>query len=147
MKILVSACLVGRNCKYSGGNNINKTLVDYLEGHEVIEVCPEVMGGLSTPRSSAEICNGRTLCEDGRDVSAEFALGAKKCLQIAIDEKIDFAILQTRSPSCGKGIIYDGSFKGVRIVGDGIFVRLLEEFGFLVYNVENFFQIVEKSKF
>ena len=81
MKVMVSACLLGENCKYNGGNNRNEELVRLLSGHTVIPVCPEVLGGMPTPRVPAEIRNGRVTAKDGRDVDKEFRLGAEKCLE------------------------------------------------------------------
>ena len=83
MKIMVSACLLGENCKYSGGNNRNEKVLAYVAGHEVIPVCPEVMGGLPTPRVPAEIVNGMVINREGVNVDHEYRLGAQKALQIA----------------------------------------------------------------
>lgn len=132
MKIMVSACLLGENCKYSGGNNRNEKVLAFLEGHEVIPVCPEVMGGLPIPRSPAEIVRGTVINRDGVNVDREYRLGAEMALEIAKREGIDLAILQSRSPSCGVKEIYDGTFSGTRIPGQGVTARLLGENGFRV---------------
>ena len=132
MKIMVSGCLLGENCKYSGGNNFNEKLVRLLEGHEVISVCPEVMGGLSVPRIPCEIVDGVVMGKDGVSYDAQFVKGAELTLEIAKREEIDLAILQPRSPSCGKGIIYDGTFTGGKTYGDGKTARLLIDHGFHV---------------
>ena len=105
MRIAVSACLLGENCKYNGGNNYNKKLVDFVKGHEVIALCPEVLGGLATPRLPAEVVNGVVRQKDGKSVDDEFKKGAKEALDIAKKNKVDLVILQSRSPSCGV-IIY-----------------------------------------
>lgn len=134
---MVSACLLGENCKYNGGNNLNEKVLEYVKGHEVISVCPEVMGGLPTPRVSAEIFKGVVTTKDGRNVDKEFRLGAEKALQIAIDNQVDLVILQSRSPSCGPKQIYDGSFSGKRIAGQGVFAKMLVENEFQIIDVED----------
>ena len=98
MRIVVSACLLGENCKYSGGNNENKAVLNFVKDHELIPVCPEVLGGLPVPRMPAEIVNGVVRCRDGRSVDDAFRSGAAKALTIALKEKADLAILQSRSP-------------------------------------------------
>lgn len=135
MKIAVSACLLGENCKYNGGNNFNEKLKMFLEGHEVIRICPEVLGGLPTPRKPAEIVDGVVRCKDGTSVDREFRQGAKKALSIVTEQKADLVILQSRSPSCGIDIIYDGTFTKTKIPGDGVFVKMLKEQGIKVLDV------------
>jgi len=137
MKIMVSACLLGENCKYSGGNNRDERVLAFVAGHEVIPVCPEVMGGLPTPRPPAEIVNGEVINKLGVSVDDEYHLGAAKALEIAKREKIDLAILQSRSPSCGVKQIYDGTFSGTRIPGRGIFAGELIKNGFSVLDRED----------
>jgi len=137
MKIMVSACLLGENCKYSGGNNRDERVLSFLAGHEVFPVCPEVMGGLSTPRPPAEIVCGEVINKLGVSVDREYRLGAAKALEIAQREKIDLAILQSRSPSCGVKQIYDGSFTGTKIPGQGIFAGELIRNGFAVLDRED----------
>ena len=137
MKILVSACLLGENCKYDGGNNRNENVLKYLEGHEVIPVCPEQIGGLPTPRPCSEIVNGIVTNSKGKSVDFEFRLGADMALKIAQTEQIDLAILQSRSPSCGINQIYDGTFSGTKITGHGIFAEKLIKAGFKVIDVED----------
>ena len=105
MKIMVSACLLGENCKYNGGSNRNEKLLRLLEGHTVIPVCPEVLGGLPVPRPSAEIVNGTVMNVAGENVDAAFRLGAEKGLELAKREKPDLIVLQSRSPSCGVKMI------------------------------------------
>ena len=138
MKILVSACLLGENCKYSGGNNLNEKLLEMLKGHQVIPVCPEVLGGLPVPRAPGEIVSGVVRNADGTSVDAEYRRGAELALKTAVAEDVDFAVLQSRSPSCGVGTIYDGTFSHVRIPGNGIFAGLLIENGITVYDVAEY---------
>ena len=101
MKIMVSACLLGQKCKYNGGDNFSEKVAAFCEGHEVIPVCPEVAGGLPVPRIPCEIVNGKVINKAGESKDREFRDGAEKCLAIAKRHKIDLAILQSRSPSCG----------------------------------------------
>ncbi len=136
MKIIVSACLLGQKCKYNGGDNYSEKLADFLKGHEVIPVCPEVAGGLPVPRLSCEISGGEVINTAGENKTREFAEGARLCLQIAKDNHVDMAILQSRSPSCGVDQIYDGSFSGRLISGSGVFARLMIENGFKVTDIE-----------
>lgn len=137
MKILVSACLLGKNCKYNGRNNLNQGVLDFVEGHEVIGVCPEQLGGLSTPRLPAEIVDGVVTNKEGVSVDAEFRKGAQAALAAALENKVDLAILQSRSPSCGVKEIYDGSFSGKKIKGQGVFAKLLSAHGIKVLDAED----------
>ena len=143
MKIMISACLAGENCKYNGGNNRNEKVLKLMSvsGNEVIPVCPEVMGGLPTPRVPSEIRGGIVVTRDGRIVDAEFRAGAKKCLETALQEKPDLIILQSRSPSCGVKQRYDGSFSGKLVDGAGVAAQLLMEHGFEVVDVEDFIDL------
>ena len=137
MKILVSACLLGKNCKYNAGNNLNQSVLDFIEGHEVIGVCPEQLGGLSTPRLPAEIVDGVVTNKEGVSVDAEFHKGAQTALAAALENKVDLAILQSRSPSCGVKEIYDGSFSGKKIKGQGVLAKLLSAHGIKVLDAED----------
>lgn len=127
--ILVSACLIGINCKYSGDNNENEKVKEYLKGKEFTLVCPEQLGGLSTPRPPAEIVDGKVITKDNKDVTENFVRGANETLKIANLYVCSEAILKEGSPSCGCNLIYDGSFSGKKIPGKGITARLLEEEG------------------
>ena len=131
MKVLVSACLLGENCKYSGGNNRNEAVLSWLKerGHEAAPVCPEVLGGLPIPRTPAEIVDGVVTAKDGTNVDREFRRGAELALEIAKREGVELAILQPRSPSCGVRQVYDGTFTGRKTDGQGVFARLLAENG------------------
>lgn len=137
MKILVSACLLGKNCKYNGGNNLNQGVLEFIEGQEVIGVCPEQLGGLSTPRLPAEIVAGLVTNKEGVSVDNEFRKGAQEALAVALENKVDLAILQSRSPSCGVKEIYDGSFSGKKIKGQGVFAKLLSARGIKVLDAED----------
>ncbi len=132
MKILLSACLLGEKCKYNGGDNLNQRVVDFIKGHQVVKVCPEVLGGLPIPRKPAEIVDGVVRNKDGHSVDREFRLGAEKALTIALAESVDLAILQPRSPSCGVNQIYSGKFDGELIIGEGVFAKLLKAHGIKV---------------
>ena len=125
--ILVSACLLGTNCKYNGKNNKNEKVLEYIKDKYVIPICPEVFGGLSTPRIPSEISDNKIINKDGIDVTKYFVDGANKTLDIAKTLNIKKAILKQKSPSCGCGKIYDGTFTNNIINGDGITTRLLKE--------------------
>ena len=137
MKIMVSACLAGENCKYNGGNNLNEKVRTLMDGNEVITVCPEVLGGLPTPRVPSEIRNGTVISKDGRIVDPAFRAGAGKCLEIALELQPDLIVLQSRSPSCGVKQRYDGSFTGTLINGSGVTAELLIKHGFHVIDAED----------
>ena len=108
--ILVSACLLGKNCKYNGGNNFCPAVIEFLKDKEYKEICPECMGGLSTPRAPSEIKDGKVFSKTGTDVTKEFIKGAEESLKLAKEYGVSMAILKQGSPSCGYGRIYDGSF-------------------------------------
>ena len=135
MKIAVSSCLLGENCKYNGGNNYSEKVARFIEGHKVVGVCPEVLGGLSIPRKPSEIVDGVVRHQDGTSVDAEFRKGAELALEIIMKQEVELVILQSRSPSCGIDTIYDGSFSKTLIPGDGIFVELLKKHGVQVVDV------------
>lgn len=146
--ILVSACLLGVNCKYDGKNNYNKEIVDFLKGKAIVPVCPEQLGGLTTPRVAAEIQNGdgldvvenavKVLTKEGVDVSEAFIKGAEETLYIAKSMGINQAILKAKSPSCGSGKIYDGTFSGVLRSGDGVTTYILKKNGITVFTENDF---------
>ena len=127
MRIAVSACLLGENCKYNGGNNYSEKVASFIAGQEVIAICPEVLGGLTIPREPAEIVDGIVSHKDGTSVDKEFRTGAQKALEIVMDNQVDLVVLQSRSPSCGVDTIYDGSFSGKLIEGQGVFASLLRQ--------------------
>ena len=127
MKIAVSACLLGHDCKYNGGNNRSQKVLDYIKGHTVIPVCPEVAGGLPIPRVPVELKDGKAINRDGEDVTAFFRRGVEEEMKKMQD--IDLVILQPRSPSCGCKQIYDGSFTKTLINGKGMFAQALADAG------------------
>lgn len=135
--IAVSQCLLGVNCKYNGGNNKNEALIEFLKQQDYIAICPEVMGGLPVPRIPCEIVDEQVKSKDGRDFTKEYKKGAELSLAKCKEENVEFAILQSRSPSCGCGTIYDGTFTGTKVQGDGITVRLLKENGIEVIDVND----------
>lgn len=136
MTVLVSACLLGENCKYSGGNNLCPEVVRFTEGHRVVSVCPEVLGGLPVPRLPAEIVGGTVTAADGSFVDGAFRSGARRALEIALKEHVDLAILQPRSPSCGSRQVYDGTFSKTLIDGQGVFAALLLKNGIRVIDAD-----------
>lgn len=125
MKLLVSACLMGKSCKYNGGHNYSQEVVDFAKTHEVYAVCPEVLGGLPVPRCPAEIVDGVVTASNGTIVDKEYRIGAARALAQCPDA--DLAILQPRSPSCGCCQVYDGTFSHKLIPGRGVFAALLAE--------------------
>ena len=136
-RILISACLVGDNVKYNGGNNKSPLIEKLLEKYELIPFCPEVEGGLSTPRSPSERKDGRVINEEGQDVTMAFEKGAELAFNICLFLKIKRVILKERSPSCGSKEIYDGSFKHKAIPGMGVTAEYLKEKGIEVYNEDD----------
>ena len=137
MRVLVSACLLGYNCKYNGKNNLNSKIVELLKTHEVIPVCPEMFGGLSCPRIPCEKVGDRILDKEGNDCTKQFIKGAEEALNIAKEKQVDFPILQKRSPSCGNSVIYDGTFKGNLIAGNGVFAQKLQSLNIPIMEAES----------
>ena len=131
--ILVSACLVGINCKYSGGNNYNQKIFDLVKEGKAIPICPEQLGGLNTPRKPVElkVINGKRYAIDneGNDFTENFERGALEVLNLAKNLNISKAILQPRSPSCGVNKIYSGNFDNKLVDGNGILAELLKQNG------------------
>ncbi len=130
--IIVSACLLGENCKYNGKNNKNEKILDFLKDKDYIKICPEVMGGMSTPRLPSEISGERVINSSGEDVTNFFLKGANEVLKIAKAHNPTLIILKAKSPSCGLGKIYDGSFSSTLIDGDGITAKILRASGYKV---------------
>lgn len=137
MKILVSACLLGRNCKYNGGNNYHADLVRFLTDKEVIPVCPEELAGLGTPHTPIEIRNGVVVNRDGIVVDTQIRTAVEKILAQIRDEPIAYAVLKSRSPTCGVRQIYDGTFQSVLIDGMGVLAKALSDAGYCVIDVED----------
>ncbi len=159
MKILVSSCLLGEDVKYDGGNNsvalnpkvsfsLKELFMDILCENEIYSFCPEVSGGLKTPRTPAEIIKRDkpfiVQTQNGEDVTINFLLGAKKALDLCTEEGIKVALLKSNSPSCGNIKTYDGTFLSTLIDGMGLSAKLLKENGVTVFNEE---ELKELSKF
>ncbi|MBU0476680.1 DUF523 domain-containing protein [Patescibacteria group bacterium] len=129
---LCSACLLGLKCRYDGKSKPHEKVINLAAKETLIPVCPEQLGGLSTPRKPAEQKNDRVITKDGDDITTNFENGAKQVLELAKLYNIKNAILKQRSPSCGCGQIYDGTFSGTIIDGDGITTKFLKENGIKV---------------
>jgi len=134
--ILVSACLLGAKCRYDGKSKQNNKVIKLLEKEILIPVCPEQLGGLSTPRTPSEQKGARVYAKCGEDVTGYFVKGAEEVLRLAQLYSIKKAILKQRSPSCGCGQIYDGTFSGTVINGDGVTTALLKRNGIKVISEE-----------
>ena len=132
---IVSACLLGQNCKYNGGNNRNEDVVEFCRTHKYVTVCPESTGRLPSPRPPAEKVGSKIMDKNGNDLTEAFIRGAeislKSCMEMArlSGEEIEGAILKANSPSCGSGQVYDGSFSGALIPGWGVASALMRERG------------------
>ena len=139
MKILVSHCLLGEPCRYDGASRLDRQVLElHRAGHNLIPVCPEVLGGLDTPRAPAELQpDGRVVNEDGEDVTAAYRAGAEAALKIARETGCTLAVLKARSPSCGCGEVYDGTFTHTLKGGWGVAARLLLEAGITVMDEED----------
>ena len=137
--ILISACLAGIPCRYDGGANTVTTLAELTARGEALPVCPEVLGGLPTPRIPSErLPDGRVVNAAGEDLTEAFRLGAERALELCRSHGCSCAVLKARSPSCGKGVIYDGSFTHTRVPGDGVFAALLRENGVRILTEEEY---------
>ena len=130
--IFVSACLVGENCKYNGKNNENSCVLSFLKDKEYIKICPEVMGGLPTPRPPSEIKGDKVFNIKGENVTKNFISGGEYALEIAKNKKPELIILKAKSPSCGLGQVYDGSFSATLKEGNGIACQMLIDNGFKI---------------
>lgn len=130
--ILVSACLLGIYCRYDGRMETDERVAGLSGGHVLIPVCPEQMGGLPTPRRAVELLAGRAVTRDGDDLTEAFERGTGQALRVARLTGARAAVLQPRSPSCGPGVIYDGTFSGTRVTGNGMLAQALIDEGLLV---------------
>jgi len=144
MKVLVSACLIGENCKYDGTNNQDLKLFGTLlgEGISPVAVCPEVEGGLPIPRCPAERQGDKVVTRDGEDVTEQFMLGAQKALALAKQHGCKAAVLKSNSPSCGSCKIYDGTFSGTLVDGKGVTAQLLKKNGIVVYDENSYKKMI-----
>ena len=144
--ILMSACLMGVNCRYDGGGKRIPELDGLMELAQVVPVCPEILGGLPTPRTPSERVGDRVLMKDGTDVSAEFRKGAEEALRLARLYGAKIALLKERSPSCGSGVIYDGSFTGSFAPGDGVTGEMMKNSGIAVYGESRAAELMERLR-
>ena len=132
MNILVSACLLGVACRYDGKSKPNEDVIKLMEIHNLIPFCPEIYGGLPTPRHPSEIVADKVLNKIDEDVTGQYKKGAEEALRIAKMYKCQYAILKEKSPSCGKGKIHNGNFDGGYIEGNGITAQLFIENGITI---------------
>ena len=150
MNILVSACLLGCACRYDGGSKPCAAVRALAAKHTLIPVCPEIYGGLPTPRTPCEIVGGRVLSRDGADRTDAYRRGASEALRLAGALGCRAALLKARSPACGSGEVYDGSFSGTLTAGDGVAAAALSAAGIAVFgedrlpDLENWLKTVEK---
>ncbi|MCK5220909.1 MAG: DUF523 domain-containing protein [Candidatus Aminicenantes bacterium] len=135
--ILCSACLLGVSCRHDGKSKVYKKVLDLASKEVLIPVCPEQLGGLPTPRALSELNGDRVITEKGDDVTNNFNHGAREVLKLAEIYGCSEAIFKQRSPSCGSGKIYDGTFSGIVIEGDGVTAKLLKENGISVITEED----------
>ncbi|WP_195970345.1 DUF523 domain-containing protein [Clostridium thermobutyricum] len=144
--ILISACLCGVNCKYNGANNYNEKIKEILEEYEYMLVCPEQLGGLTTPRKPAEIIEDKVIDNEGKDVTINFEKGALETLKIAQLTNAKYALLKEGSPSCGSNFIYDGNFNRTKILGEGLTAKLLKKNGIKIFSENEIEDLKDKIK-
>ncbi len=132
--VLISACLFGEKCRYDGKDNLIGGLDLLKDKCTLIPVCPEALGGLSTPRNPSEIVGDRVIMDNGNDVTAEYSRGAEIALRTALENGCKIALMKAKSPSCGVGKIYDGTFSRTLTDGDGITARLLKKHDIKVFD-------------
>ena len=137
-RILVSACLLGIECRFDGIGKENKELLDLQNKFDFVPACPEILGGLPTPRVPSEIRDDKVINKEGKDVTDNYMKGAMETLKICKILNIDTAVLKSKSPSCGKGLVYDGTFSGNLINVNGITTQVLLNNGFKVYTEDEF---------
>lgn len=144
-KLIISACLLGRPCRYDGGSKgLNSSITDALRAkYQLIPVCPECMGGLAIPRQPSERKGELVVMKDGTNVTESFLLGARRTLDTALENGCTCALLKERSPSCGYGSIYDGSFTGTLTAGDGVAAAMLAEHGIAVFGESRIGELLE----
>lgn len=135
-RYVVSACLAGIECRYTGGGTPHARVLDLVRAGEALPVCPEVLGGLGVPRPPCELVDGRARTPDGRDCHDAYLAGAAEALRQAREAGCTTAVLKARSPSCGVGCVYDGTFTHTRIPRDGVFAALLRKAGFVLLTEE-----------
>ena len=138
MRVLVSSCVMGKNCKYNGGNNYNPKVVEFLKDKDVIEICPELLANLPIPRPSAELVDGVVMSINGENADKEYCHAVEISMKEIEHMDIDLVILQSRSPTCGVNQVYDGSFTGKLVKGQGLFAQALIKAGYKVVDSEDF---------
>ncbi len=143
-RVLVSSCLLGAYCRYNGEQAACEGIDRLIDVAEIVPVCPEIYGGLPTPRLPSERRDGRVFMKDGTDVTAEYVRGAREALRIADALGIRYAVLKERSPSCGSGVIYDGTFSGTRVPGDGVAAELFKKHDIAVYGESGIDDLIKK---
>ncbi len=136
MKIVVSACLLGENCKYNCGNNLCPGVLEFVKGEEVIPVCPEKAAGMGCPRTPVEIVNGVLLDKNGKSWDGQMRKTIAQLLESLKNEEIRCAVLKSRSPTCGVKQVYDGTFSGKLVDGSGLFAQALKDAGYSVLDSE-----------
>ena len=142
IKILISHCLLGENCKWNGRNNAREMIIALQDKVEFIPVCAEVWGGLPTPRIPSERVEDKVMNEIGLEVTRQYVEGAKKVLEVALKNNVKYAIFKERSPSCGVHQIYNGKFERTPIDGKGVTTELLEQNGIKVFSDEDIEEIL-----
>ena len=145
-KLLISACLLGRNCKYNGGNNYVPLTEELKERYDLVPVCPEAFGLLPIPHDPSERVGDKVLSKSGEDVTQAFRKGAEKTLAVVEKEGVRLAVLKERSPSCGCGSIYDGTFTGKVVPGNGVAAELLLQHGVTIYGESRIGELLEEKK-
>lgn len=144
MKLMISACLLGAGCRYDGASKPQEWVRELAQKHSLIPVCPEQLGGLPTPRDPSERQGSRVMSKAGRDVTEQYRRGAEEALRLYRLLGCSAAVLKERSPSCGKGEIYDGSFTGTLVSGDGVTAELFSAQGIPVYGETQIQELLEK---
>ena len=137
MKVVVSACLLGENCKYNGGNNYSDAVAEFVKGREVIPVCPERLAGLGVPREPIEIVDGVVRHKDGTSVDEALRKAVAEILAQLDGQDIECVILKSRSPTCGVKQVYDGTFSGKLVDGMGVLAAALRKKGYNVVDSED----------
>ena len=145
-RIVVSACLLGVNCRYDGGGKYLPEMAELMELAELVPVCPEVYGGLPTPRTPSERVGDRVRMKTGEDVTEAFERGAAEAVALAERFGAACAVLKERSPSCGAGVIYDGTFTGGKTAGDGVTAAKMMTNGITVYGESRIRELIERLK-
>ena len=144
MKLLISACLLGARCRYDGASKAHPFVSTLAEQYTLVPVCPEQLGGLATPRPPAERRDGRVVTKSGADVTEQYRRGAEETLKLCKLLGCQAAVLKERSPSCGRGEVYDGTFTGTLTAGDGVTAALLEEHGIPLYGESRIEELLKK---